>query len=417
MHVFDRSMAENNVAALFVVFALAALGGSVVTGLLVLTAGWALIYLVLGRLPLRRDPAIRAFSVVLVFYVGVSILFFLLHYGENFASPLAEWRKFAPQLLFLAPLFLMQRLAVNPGQDLLVTLSRASTIGALMVLPLALYQGYVLLERAEGGSGNAIPFAMTCALLSMLSLPCLLEADRRWRILGALGFVAGYLCIFLSQTKGLMPAPLVAALVFGGFFLRKRASRAQCVGAAALLLAVCVIGFYVSGSDQRFDDVSALVAGNEDVAWGTSYTIRLDLWTKALNLIRSGLLDGHGIQNRRALITAAGYSYSHFHNGFLTAMVDNGILGLVALVALLVAPFVIASRAALDSLYGRRLFIAFCLVTTYALGGMTNFIFGHDIYDAMFLWIGTVIVVSTVVSTNAAVTVDARRINDAVRPE
>lgn len=407
MHVFDRSMAENNITALFFVFGLAALGGSVVTGLLVLTAVWALVYLAIGRLPLRRDPAIFAFAAVLILYVGVNAVFFLLHFGETFASPLAELRKFAPLLLFLAPLFLMQRLVVSRGQDLLITLPRAAATGALLVLPLALYQSFWLVERAEGGSGNAIPFALTCALLSMLSLPCLLEADRRWRILGGLGFVAGYLCIFLSQTKGLMPAPLVAALVFGVFFLRKRASRAQCLWAAALVLAVAVIGFYASGSDDRFEGLSRLAAGQQDASLDGSFTIRLDLWTKALDLIQSGLLDGHGIQNRRALITAAGYSYSHFHNGFITALVDNGILGLIALVALLVAPFVIALRAARDAFYGPRLFMAFCLVKTYAIGGMTNFIFGHDIYDAMFLWIGTVIVASTVVSTNAAAPVDA----------
>lgn len=407
MHVFDRSMAENNIAALFAVFGLAALGGSVVTGLLVIAAGWALIYLLLGRLPLRRDPAILVFSAVLLLYVATNALFFLLHFGENFDSPLAEFRKFAPQLLFLAPLFLMQRLAVSSREDLLLTLSRAAAIGALLVLPLASYEGFILHARAEGGGGNAIPFALICALLSMLSLPCTLEADRRWRLLGVLGFVAGYLCVFLSQTKGLMPAPLVAAFVFGIFLLRKRASRAECLWAVAVVFAVAVIGFYVSGSDRRFDEVTDLVSGSNEIVWSASYTVRLDLWTKAFDLIQSGLLDGHGLQNRKTLITAAGYGYSHFHNGFLTALVDNGILGLVALVTLLVSPFVIALRAPRDALYGPRLFIAFCLVKTYALGGMTNFIFGHDIYDAMFLWIATVIVASAVVSTNAAATVDA----------
>ncbi|KQW31369.1 hypothetical protein ASE36_03680 [Rhizobium sp. Root274] len=400
-------MAENNIAALFAVFGLAALGGSVVTALLVMTAGWALIYLLIGRLPLRRDPQLLIFSAVLLLYIGTNALFFLLHFGKNFDSQLAEFRKFAPQLLFLAPIFLLQRLAVSRREDLLLTLSRAAAIGALLVLPLALYESFVLHTRAEGGGGNAIPFALICALLSMLSLPCLLDADRRWRLVGALGFVAGYLCVFLSQTKGLMPAPLVAALVFGVFLLSKRASRAECLGAVGVVFAVALIGFYVSGSDSRFDEVSDLVSGSKEVVWSASYTVRLDLWTKAFDLIQSGLLNGHGLQNRRALITAAGYSYSHFHNGFLTALVDNGILGLVVLVTLLVSPFVIALRAPRDALYGPRLFIAFCLVQTYAIGGMTNFIFGHDIYDAVFLWIATVIVASTLGSNKSVVSVDA----------
>ncbi len=396
MHVFDRSMAENNVAALFVIFGLAALGGSIVTGLLVISSSWALIYLALGRLPLRRDPPIVAFNAVLLLYFGVNALFFMIHFGENFASPMIEWRKFAPHLIFLGPVFMVQRLALSPGQDLLKSLSRASAIGTLLVLPLALYQCYILLERAEGGSGNAIPFAMTCALLSMLSLPSVLDTDRSWRLLGVAGFISGFLCIFLSQTKGLMPMPLIAALVFGVFFLRERASLAQCVTATVLLLVVAAIGFYASGSIKRFTELSSLAAGSDNVAWSASYTIRLDLWTKALDLIQSGLIDGHGLQNRRALIAAAGYSYSHFHNGFITTLVDNGILGLVALLALLFSPLVIAWRGAQDGLYAPRLFMAFCLVSTYAVGGLSNFIFGHDIYDAMFLWIATVIVASAI---------------------
>jgi O-antigen ligase len=400
MHVFDRSMAENNIAAMFAVFGLAALGGSLVTGLLAVSGIWALICLATGRLSRQRDPALFGFGAVLLLYVGVNALFFLVHFGENFDSSLAEFRKLAPLLLFLTPLFLMQRLAVSRGGDLLVAMSRAAAIGALAVLPLALFQTFVLDMRAEGGSGNAIPFAMTCALLSSLSLPSLLDADRRWRLLGILGFVAGYLCIFLSQTKGLMPAPLVAAIIFGIFFLRKRVSGAQILLGAALVLVVAVVGFFVSGSGHRFSELSKLAAGSNDIAWGASYTVRLDLWIKAFDLIQSGFFDGHGIQNRRALIQAAGHNYSHFHNGFITALVDGGVLGLIALVVLLVAPFVIALRAARDAFYGMRLFMAFCLVMTYVLGGMTNFIFGHDIYDAMFLWISTVIVVSAVVSTN-----------------
>lgn len=396
MHVFDRSMAENNVAALFVVFGLAALGGSVVTALLVMTAGWALIYLMLGRLSWIRDPALLIFSVVLLCYVAVNALFFFMHFGENFASPLAELRKIGPQLLFLAPLFLMHRLAVCSGRSLLATLVRASAIGAVAVLPLALFQAFILDQRVEGGSGNAIPFAMTCAMLSVLSLPGLLDPDRRWRALAGFGFVAGYLCIFLSQTKGLMPTPLVAALVFAVFFLRDQVSGLKIFAGVFSLLAVVATGFYVSGSVERFEEVSGLMAGRGDIAWGPSYTVRLDLWMKAMELVQSGFFDGHGLQNRRALITAAGYSYSHFHNGFITALVDSGILGLMALVAVLLAPLVIAWRAERNALYGPRLFMAFCLVATYVLGGMSNFIFGHDIYDSLFLWIGSVIVASAI---------------------
>lgn len=408
MHLSGRSMAQNNIAFLFLIFGLAAVGGSVVGVGLVISAIWALIYLALGRLPLRYDTPILIFSSVLLFYVGINALFFLLHFGESFNSRLAEYSKFTPLLLFLAPLFLIQRFAIARCGDLLVALQRASAVGALLALPLALVQSFVFLERAEGGSGNAIPFALTCALLSMLSLPGLLERRLLWRMIGLFGFVAGYLCVFLSQTKGLMPVPLVAALLFGLFFLRKHVNGATCIGAVVIVLVVAVIGFYASGSAQRFNELSNLFAGDANIAWGQSYTERLGLWSKALDLVQSGFLDGHGVQNRRALIKAAGYSYSHFHNGFITATVDNGILGLVALLALLISPLAIALRAPRDTAYGPRLFMAFCLVSTYVVGGMTNFIFGHDIYDAMFLWISTVLIASSISDTTVTAPVNVQ---------
>lgn len=394
MHLLKRTMNENNLVAIYLVFGLAALGGSVVTILFAASAVWAIIYLSIGKIGWVWRDGIRAFAIAIVIYIIINTAFFALNFGQNFSSPLSEIRKLAPQILFLAAIPVMMRLSLTSPDALLRSATRAAAIGAILVLPLAAYQAFILGERAEGGSGNAIPFALTCAFLSVASLVLLLEQDRRVRLLGILGFLSGYLCIFLSQTKGMMPVPLLGlALVLVGH-LRHKLRLSQIL---MIVLAVCVfvaVGIFASGSYHRLTEVTALAGGAGDAAFSRSTSIRLDLWQKALVAFLQDPISGYGLQNRRALIQEFGYGYSHLHNGYITALVDNGVVGLLGLVLLLFAPVYIAWKAPNDAMREPRLLLALALVLTYAFGGLSNFIFGHDIYDALFLWGGTIIAVS-----------------------
>jgi O-antigen ligase len=394
MHVLKRTMNENNLVAIYLVFGFAALGGSVVTILLAVSAVWAIVCLSFGKIAWVWRDSIRMFALAIGTYVLVNLFFFALNFGQTFTSPLPEIRKLAPQVLFLGAIPVMMRLSMTSAESLLRSVPRAAAVGAILVLPLAAYQAFALGERAEGGSGNAIPFALTCALLSVASLIALLEKDRRFRLLGICGFLSGYLCIFLSQTKGLMPIPLIGLALVLALHLRNKLRLAQLV---AIIVAVCAfvaIGIYASGSHNRLKDLTALAGGESDVALSESTTVRLDLWDKALSAFAQQPLSGHGLQNRRALIEQFGYSYSHLHNGYITALVDNGVIGLLALGMLLFAPLFIALKAPHDALRAPRILLALALVMTYAFGGLTNIIFGHDIYDALFLWVGLVIAVS-----------------------
>jgi O-antigen ligase len=394
MHVLKRSMNENNLAAIYLVFGLAALGGSVVTVLLAASAVWAIVYLFLGRIRWLWRDGVRLFGTALIAYVVVNVVFFALNSGHNGGSPLEELLKLAPQVLFLGALPAMSRLAVTPRDILLRTVPRAAAIGAVAVLPLALFQAFGLGERAEGGSGNSIPFALTCAFLSIASLIALLEKDRRFQILGICGFLSGYLCVFLSQTKGLMPVPLIGVAIFIAGEFRRWLRPGQMAGIALGLCAFVAVSIYASGSHNRLKQFANLATGEPAVALSGSTSIRLDLWSKALEAIASDPITGYGLQNRRALINEFGYSYSHMHNGYVTSLIDNGVLGLLALCALLFAPVYIALTAPKDDLYAPRMLLALALVLTYSVGGLTNIIFGHDIYDALFLWIGVIIAVS-----------------------
>ena len=87
--------------------------------------------------------------------------------------------------------------------------------------------------------------------------------------------------------------------------------------------------------------------------------------------------------------------FSHFHNGFITALVEAGLLGALALAAIfIVAAWNAARVLRLSADPVERFGATMILVTviTYLVGGMTGIVVGHDILDStlmVFLISGT----------------------------
>lgn len=395
MQLQSSALRRNTVLALFVILSLSAMDNAVLHIGFLLSAGLALIYLVLGALKPRLDGAIGWFVGLSMAYFFVQIAYFLLHYGTFFPATGNEWSQPLKQIVFLLPFFVVARLAVVPGESLLRTTWIASAAWGLATLPFVLYQGIVLDMRAEAGTGNAIPFAAMGAIFSSFALLGITDPDKRYRWLAAAGFCAGFLCVLFSQTKSIMPVPIMALALFWVFFLRGQMKIWHLCALGLAVLVFGAFGFYVSGSWQRFADVWAVfIDGDGSAQLGSSYTERLTMWSHGLAGVLEAPLSGHGFQNRRHFIGLLGYNYNHWHNGFITAAFDNGIPGLVLTILFLASPLVIALRSPHDALFRPRLFMAITLVFVYVWGGMVNQIFGHGIYNALFLWVGMVIAVS-----------------------
>ncbi|MDH4441335.1 MAG: O-antigen ligase family protein [Rhizobium sp.] len=394
MQLSRQTLTRNTIWAVFAVVSLSAFDNAVVHIFWLLSAVWAMVYLAMGRLRPQFDGAIRVFVMAGLLYFLVNALYFGLHFGTYFPQPNGEIGQLLKLVVFVLPVFVAARLAVVPREALLRTVWRASAIWGLVTLPLAAYQSLIIGARADAGIGNAIPFALMGAIFSVLSLLCLLEDNRRWRYLGTAGFAAGLLCVMFSQTKSMMLVPLIGPVIFAASFFRGRQRLELLLVMLLLTMVVAGLGFSISGSVNRFQDVVAVASGDPAAQLGQSYSERFNMWSAALHGIGEAPMSGHGFQNRRHFIGLLGYNYNHWHNGFLIAAFDNGIPGLLIMSFLLVSPLLIALRAVRDSLYGPRLFFAFALVFAYAFGGLFNQIYGHGVYDALFVWLGTIIAVS-----------------------
>lgn len=385
------SMNANNHVFIFAVAALAGVGGSVTTILLIASILWALISLVLKRFPPAFSKQDLFLIVPAIIYVLVQLVAMSIN-AETGLTPVL--RKLATLLPFLLFWVVLSRLRVTSGRSLFQSFVLGAAFCGILALPVAIWQGIIMHQRAEGGAGNALPFALICAIFAVVSLLNLLSEVKWRRIVGFIGFVAGFVCLLLSQSRGMLPVPVLAVVLFAFFFPATIKPWMNIKGALVVAVVAVIVVWFGINSAERIRETISFLTSERAGATDHSYSVRMDLWKHGLELIQQNPILGHGIQNRRALIEQIGMEFSHFHNGFITALVDAGIVGFLSLVALLCAPLVAALNATRDDFYRQRLFVTLVLTATYTVGGLTNFIFGHDIYDSIFLWSALVIFVS-----------------------
>ncbi|WP_179145283.1 O-antigen ligase family protein [Rhizobium sp. RU36D] len=388
------SIQENNRNAVFLLGALAGIGGSIVTIMLAASSLWALARLVFRTIPYRIARSDMVFLGAATAYFAANALLSLARDPLAFTSP-----DLLPIGVFLAGWLMIPRLRMSESESLIDMLVLGAALCALLVLPVAVWQALYLNIRAEGGAGNPLPFALICCVFGLLSLVNTLH-EKPWRkALGWAGFVGGVACLMLSQSKGLLPVALSGFVAFLVIFPRVLRGCLTGRGLAAIGLALAVMVVSAVPFHERLQSAFAYFTSSKahDSDKG-SYDAREALWRHAGTLIAEHPIAGHGVQNRRALVASAGFPYTHFHNGFLTSLVDTGAIGFLTLCALLAAPLVTALRAARGDWYRQRIFVGLVLFGTYAIGGMTNLIFWQDIYDSVFLWIAIIVSVSVPVS-------------------
>ncbi|MGO7079214.1 O-antigen ligase family protein, partial [Rhizobium johnstonii] len=125
----------------------------------------------------------------------------------------------------------------------------------------------------------------------------------------------------------------------------------------------------------------------------TSLSARFALYKGALSAISKDPLTGYGPQNRMASVLAElpdnirpQLSFTHVHNGFLTAGIDAGVFGIAALSLMLLTPVIGAWRK--EAGPGRDLAIALALLlfSSYVITGSFGIMFNQKALDPIFAY-------------------------------
>ncbi len=390
----DDPFARNNAISAFLMGAMAAAGGSVISFMLGCFFAWGIISVAFGRFPLRLTDGDRIVAYAFTFFAAAILLTALVGDHPERAPARLIWL-----LTFLSVWIVIPRLRKSEHVEYLPIFIIGASIGALLALVLALFQTLVLGIRPEGGAGNAAVFAMLALLLTCLSSLDLQSPSLKRRRLAAIGLVSGLAALAASLTRGVWLVGLASLPIALILYPRRLPSRHLVLGAAGVVALLLLV--FAEQLSARF--AQTLLEFHDIAEHGHSRNIgeRLRLWSAALAAVADAPLFGYGIQNRMEVVAAyaAGDGlpppgFTHAHNSLLTVALDGGLLAVAALAAVLAAPTAAAWRAPPDEFYRLRLFAAILIAFIYLASGMTQIMFNHDVLDAFYVFSAMMITVS-----------------------
>ena len=251
--------------------------------------------------------------------------------------------------------------------------------------------------RPSGGV-NPMRYAAISLIFACFALNALLLIRNKTLWLKGLLVIAVILALvacLLAQVRGSWLA-LPVLLVAYGFYLFKSGHPRFMLG--VLLGGVLLFGVVTQLQvvQQRYDhavsNVSAYINGNAQTSLGA----RFDMFKAAGILIAERPLWGHGLNSyspKASEIREATPGMSHEvgmwnnpHNEILQVMVEKGVVGLITLILLFVAPGYMFIKA----LYDRRVEVKYygmsglAILIVYAVAGQSVALFEHDVFNHFF---------------------------------
>ncbi len=389
---------RNNVISIFLMGALPAVGGSAISVMLYSFFVWAVISLVLRRFEFQMTRSDRVLALTFTAFAALIVLTAVIAPNRSEIPHSTIWL-----LAFLSPWAVIPRLRATKGIDLLSPYIVGAAVGATIAAFVALIQSGIFGLRSEGGAGNPAVFSIMALCLMGIGGLNVASTSKVRQILGIAAVVGGMVALVTSLTRGVaiaMLPVLILLLVFDPARWRSIVVRPISL---AILTAATVAFYSVERLlDRRWDqtvrEFHRILMGQQTTK---SIGERIRLWEAARDAFLDSPFWGHGIQNRMASLVPELSKddlpirgFTHAHNGFLSFALDGGILTLTALIAVLCAPVFIAWRAPRDANYRMRFCLALIVSTTYAVSGMTQIMFKHDIMDAFFVFCAILIAAS-----------------------
>jgi len=387
--LFDYKIATRY--ATFACTALPATCGSVVSFVFHGGAIWCALVILFGYERFSRDRPMLLMTAALYAFVLIGTIATLVNGGRNFGWALASG------LAFLSFPFSYSIWKISDKADIIKAAILGSAVSCFAAVIVAAIQYFLIGIRAEGGAGNSIVFATAVALATTIVLAGYFYVERKWRPVLIWAYACGFIALIFSESR--MSWFTVALASAAILWVHRRdivskVSRRAVATLAVLTLLVAIVA--VVPVSQRvtllIDDWKSIEnSGNYE----TSLGIRLAMWHVGLDAFREAPIIGHGQAETGRLVTTAlnqrygvNLSFTHFHNGFLTAAVEMGTLGIIAVAAIFFvlirnAAQALAIKSDPEARFGGIVLMSTAIV--YFWMGSVNLMFGHDILDVMFM--------------------------------
>ena len=340
----------------------------------------------------RRDPAMIVFVAV---FLALTICFVIT--ARTPRDPL-----FAFNFLALPLAAALHVIATRASESprIVRTIATLCLAGTLTALAIALNDIFLRkLGYVYGFNLGPHVVARVALLLGFLALAGLFVTRSPWRFLFYLAPLVALVVVFLSGTRGALPAIPVMALILAVFLLVDRRDRLQF--GILVLLGIAALAALALSSDRLAS--TARVIGevlSSGATTDSSAGERLGMFSAAWQLFLAAPLVGHGW----ASFAAVAYPilegrvwggptdpFFQFHNDLANFAVAAGGIGVLCWVALLAAPVIGALMTPRDSLFRVRLYCCLQLSVSYFAFGLTDMTLGYDLPTTLYAFLTAIV--------------------------
>jgi O-antigen ligase len=349
----------------------------------------------LARLPynlnlIQIPPAYKIISVLGLLYYVSGALIVMRNTGD--AKLLVE------RLPFLFFLPVLMQLSLTDSFELARALKKGCLLAGIAIGAWLLVNFYNGGGRASGGSGNPGPFATTCVFVASVNFAAFFEESNSKRNLFLLSGVLALAGIMASGMRLFLPilfvAPVMFAIVYRKSLFGDKSHYTKVLFIFGVVIAITLAIFFLS--PRLIDLFHTLQTQGLVPSASTSLGQRIAMWKCAAQTIPNNWLLGLGIDSSTNFMKACSYNlvglkfgHTHFHNFITTALLQGGIVELLAVSLLIFIPLVTIVRAFRTLwIYETRRFafsVWIIMLIAFLLQGLINSLFGHDIHDMLFI--------------------------------
>jgi O-antigen ligase len=330
-------------------------------------------------------PELRLFSWLTVGYFLVILLSILIADGWN-----AEFHHLGRKLHFLlAPWIALTILQIDiPLKKILLSIKLGLiTIGTITIIEALLSGNY----QWVSGMINSNIFGDIAVAMLFLSIVQIFNEAPKERVITFIAALAGISAIILSSSRGswlsfLILSAIYISLIYKPFLKNDNKSKVLLV-----LIFSTLIGI-ISTQTNVGDRIKTATMGVE--TWSTtgdtqsSTAQRLDMWTSGLRAAQDSPWFGYGYRNANKAVqeyTNQDINYTHLHNEYITNLVSAGIVGLLALLALLFVPMATFYQNLKRQEAFHYSVMGILLCAGYATFGFTHIAFGEEHVNAFYV--------------------------------
>lgn len=385
------SLDRNNRIAVFAFAILPGLSSNFNSFILLASMVWGIYCLATGRLALNLSRSDRLVAIGMSIYPLVMIASIFIN------PPYSEELDWIFRLLpFFSVWLILPRMRHSPDGRLVPLFILGAGIGMILTFLFSLLQIIFLMPRAEAGTSNAALLGVIGVLFGGIALLNVQSPRSVEQRIAILGYAAGLGCVLLSGTRSAWLVIPVHIVIFLWYF-RKHSFHLS-LRSLAITGSLLLAGIVALGSGQILDRIQALQGDLTTLERSdgeiTSLSARIALYKGALSAIRKDPLTGYGPQNRMASVLAElpdnirpQLPFSHVHNGFLTAGIDAGVIGIAALCLMLMTPVIGTWRKEAGPGRDISIALALLLVSSYVITGSFGIMFNQKALDPIFAYL------------------------------